>query len=160
MTPLSPNGDAESVEIQAVALEVGTPVRFVKLDTRTGQPVLMGPNIAGGFVHAAVGTKGYVFDPTCEVHVADDLPGNVQYTAKTSVIKSVELRGGTYFVTTMSGSVYQVFLMGGDPLLAPGGSPRTVTPDASDKSVVGKTAEVAGESRWTFRSILRKLGGG
>ncbi|HRH93963.1 MAG TPA: hypothetical protein PKV72_05535 [Candidatus Peribacteria bacterium] len=161
MNPLSPNGEPEAAaEVQAVALELGTPVRFLKLDAKTGLPVLMGPDIAGGFVHAAVGTKGYVFDPKCEVHVADDLPGNVQYTAKTSVIKSVALRDGAYFLTTMSGSVYQVLLTGGDPIIAPGGKPREVTPDASDKSVVGKTTEVVGSSRWTFKDILRRLGGG
>lgn len=121
---LKPGDSPEVMKVQQVPLPVGTPVHFQKVDAVRLEPVLFTGNVlAGGFVHAAVGTKAYVYDPDRVLLVAEDLPGNVHYTGNTSQIDRIECRDGVYYLYTISKSVYKIVVGEGELVLFQGEAP-------------------------------------
>ena len=105
----------ESAEIRELPIQLGTPVRLVKVDPTTLQSQQLLSGIAGGFVHASVGQSAYVYNPACEV----SQDGPVFFTAKTSKISRIEQQAGMYVLRTSSGSTYVVIITDGEPMIHP-----------------------------------------
>ncbi len=159
----------ETNDVQQVPLPIGTPVSFQKVDPVTRENVAGSP-LTGGFVHASVGKKAYIYDPRRDVISAPDIPGNLHYTGNTSALDRIEVRGGVYFLHTVSKSVYKVEVGSGAPViylpdaaeikrlnavLVP--SPEAVkegaegTPAAVESTVAGEGWTVRGTIAWLLR---------
>lgn len=102
-------------DIREISLPIGTQVLLKKVAADTFAPIPFSTMLTGGFVYAAVGTKAYIYNPTCELLEENGL----RYTAATARIIRIASQSGKQYLFTSSGSVYEMTVLPGEPLLHP-----------------------------------------